>query len=317
MRKRIPTTIVPFLVIGAPLLLVIGAPLLLNPGCNKQETVTEASRRTQPHKSSPPVANPVAVVNGVAIDGAEIGLRSIRRDAYSKKLSARDLRKEVLEAIIRDELVFQKAQFLGLESDPRYLAMISRTAARHRTAQRKAMRQVFEKTEIANLSQISDQEALDFFNRNALDIKTELHVMQIFYKRQPDVIAQVLKDLNKGEPFEVAARRQYPDLKGGGKRPWDLGFLHWDHMPKTWAPALKDLQVGSYSDVVTGKKHRQWILKLVAKREASTVTFETEKNSIKNILQRDRSNTVRETIESQLYEKAKIEYFPLPPVRDY
>jgi hypothetical protein len=260
-----------------------------------------AGTRSQPGKSTKDV---LATVNGTPIGEADVRF-ALSSGGHNKEVPPRS-RKNVLEVIIRRELIYQRAVELGLDANGSYQEKLRRMEAQINAFKRKELSELFWR-EIAGRAVISEAEAKKYFAENATRIRTELRVWQIL-RRKESLIDQALNDLEQGTSFEEVAGRQFPKLPKTAGEPWDLGYLRWKQVPKAWRNVVYDLKKGEVSGVIRGPNNRFWIIKLIDKREDPDITFESIKPTIMEVLKSAKIEELREKTDRDLRAKASIVY---------
>ncbi len=264
-----------------------------------------AGTRGQLHESS---KDDLATVNGIPIGAADIRF-ALSSGGHNNAVPP-EHSKNILEVIIRRELIYQRAVELGLVANPRYQEKLRRMQAQINAFKRKDLSELFWR-EIAGRVVISEADAKKYFAENAARIRTELHVWQILRRRE-SLINRALNNLGHGTSFEEVARRQFPKLPKTGREPWDLGYLRWKQVPKAWRNVVYDLKKGEVSSVLRGPNNRFWIIKLIDKRENPDVTFESIKPTIMEVLKNAKIEELREKIDRDLRAKASIVYVKAP-----
>jgi len=266
--------------------------------------ITLASCEQRP---SPSTEGVVASVNGTAITEADIDLasRSSAKGHQSNESSANE--RNVLEGIIQQELAYQRAIELGLDTDPRYEAELSKLEAQVNAFKRKRLSELFFKKELQQKARVSDTEVQQYFTENAARLRTEFNVWQIL-RRDENSIEKIRGELAQGLPFEEVAARQFPDLPETSRKPWELGYLQWNQLPEAWRSVIYDLKAGETSNIIRGPKNRFWIIKLIDKRENADLVLEQLKQKITYILSNKKTQRIREETMQDLRDKARIEY---------
>ncbi|UCF35159.1 MAG: peptidyl-prolyl cis-trans isomerase [Phycisphaerales bacterium] len=260
-----------------------------------------ADTRSQPGKSTEDV---LVTVNGTPVGEADVRY-ALSTGGHNKEIPPRQ-RKNVLEVIIQQELVYQRAVELGLDANAGYQKKLRQMEAQLNAFKRKELSELFWR-EIAGRAVISEAEAKKYFEENAARIQTELHVRQIL-KRQESVIEQALSDIEHGASFDEVARRQFPNLPEGAGQPWDLGYLKWKQVPEAWRNVVYNLKKGEVSGVIRGPNSRFWIIKLIDKRENPDITFESIKPTIMEVLKNEKIEELRAQAARDLRAKASIVY---------
>jgi parvulin-like peptidyl-prolyl isomerase len=249
------------------------------------------------------VAPVVVTVNGTPITETEVALR-LKSDSHTTELTP-EVRKNVLETLVRDELVYQRGVALGLDADPTYREEVARAEAQLAALKRRKMSDLFYAHELAAKGDISDDVVRKYVQDHAKELGTELHVMQIL-RRDRASIDEAKTALDHGTPFEEVARAPFKDV-AVGSAPWDLGFMRWAQLPAEWRETVGSMKEGDVSPVLTGQKDRFWILKLVARRHVD-VSFEADKPALVELLRGEQLAARRAEIEKKLHEGASIVY---------
>jgi len=182
----------------------------------------------------------LAVVNGVPIGEADIG-NILKRNMRGRTVRP-ELRQSVLEMLIRQELMAQKAVDLGLDKqtvDDNDRKQIQRLEAELKIVKRRMLAKRFRTEEIYDKAVVTEDELKTFYDENLPRIRTELHVQQILYNDDEKSIEDDLNDIKSGVSFEAVAKRHFPKLPENMKRyPWDLGYLRWNQIPAEWQDVI-------------------------------------------------------------------------------
>jgi hypothetical protein len=239
-----------------------------------------------PPRPAPGAAGPkiLATVNGVAITDRDVVHRARRPGALPPE---DDVPREVLQTVILDELAYQKAVALGLDADPGYQARLDDLEAQVRTFRRQELAGRLRAWAQARAT-VPDAEARAWFDRNAALVRTRFRVHQIFYRGRATEILGDQADLRAGKRFDEVAWRRFPDAPREGRAPWDLGELEWFQLPPAWRGIVDRLEPGQVSDVIK-EGDRAWIVRLAGTRADPTITFETAREHIVQLLGRPRA----------------------------
>ena len=239
-----------------------------------------------PPRPAPGAAGPkiLATVNGVAITDRDVVHRARRPGAPPPE---EDVPREVLRTVIRDELVYQKALALGLDADPAYRARLDDLEAQVRTFRRQEMAGRL-RAWAQERATVSDGEARAWFDRNAALVRTRFRVHQIFYRGRLTELLADQADLKSGKRFDEVAWRRFPDVPHEGHAPWDLGELEWFQLPPAWRGIIERLERGQVSDVIQ-EGDRAWIIRLAGKRADPTITFDTARERIVQLLRQPKA----------------------------
>lgn len=276
--------------------LVAVSVLLVAAGCN-----------SSPSPASSPTAavgpEVLATVNGTRITEADLELK-LKTDMHQTDMRP-EHRANVLEAVIRDEVLSQKAIADGLDNDPKYLAGLRSLEAQVAAYKRRELSERY-LSHLAATSPVTEADARKYFDGHATELRTDLHLWQIL-QRDEAAITRAHEAIDKGTPFEEVARSLLPNVPAT-EAPWDLGYMKWLQMPEAWRPVLEKLKPGETSAVIRGPRGRFWILKLVDKRESPAFTFENIQPVLMEFLKNTRLAEVREAAERDLRARAKVVY---------
>lgn len=249
----------------------------------------------------------MATVNGVPITEYD-RLESIKRVARGAGVmpeAAQEAAQNVLETLVRDELIYQKSLQLGLDKNPEYQKKMQEIEAQLRAFRRQEMAALYQ-GHLKSKVEVTDGEARDYFAKNAPRLQTRFHVWQIFYKGNYPQIAKELQELKSGTPFEKVVGRRFPNLPAHIKAPWDIGYLHWNQIPQPWQDVLERLAPGQVSDIIKGPRERFWVIKLVDKTVDPKITFATEKETIMEMLRKQKIDALYDKMLSEMRAKSEI-----------
>ncbi len=245
----------------------------------------------------------LATVNDVPITEYDVQQR-LKRAAHGERMNP-GATQNVLQTLVRDELIYQKSLELQLDKNPEYRKKLHEAEAQFRAWQRQEL-SAFYLRHVKSKVEVKDAEARDYFEKNSKRIQTKFHVWQIFYRGDPNEIAKQYQDLKSGIPFEKVASRRFPNLPKDAKAPWDLGYLHWSQIPSPWQGVMDRLEVGQTSEIIQGPNDRYWVIKLVDKTVDPQITFATEKERIVEILRKQKTDELYEKMLSEMRANAKI-----------
>jgi peptidyl-prolyl cis-trans isomerase C len=264
----------------------------------------EANRETDPDAK----VKILATVNGVPITEYDVK-QIVKRFDHEGKMNP-EADQNVLETLVRNELIYQQSIELGLDKNPGYRRKLHQVEAQLRAFQREEMKNLY-RGYIRNKAEVPDTEAQQYFEKNSKRMQTKYHIWQIYSRDGGTQIAEAEKDLKRGMPFEKVASKRFPKLPKGMKAPWDLGYLHWNQIPPPWQDIVDRLEPGQVSDVIKGPNERFWIIKLVDKSVDPNITFATEKGNIVEALRKKKADELYDAMLGRMREKSKI-IFPKP-----
>ena len=245
----------------------------------------------------------LATVNGVPITEEDVK-RGSKRIVHGEKVHP-EATGNILETLVRNELVYQQSLELGLEKNPEYRRKVNEFEAQLRTFQRQEMA-ALHREYILSKAVVTDSEAREYFEKNSKRFQTKFHVWQIYYRGEEARIAEDYRDLKSGTSFEKVASRRIPNLPKGMQAPWDLGYLYWTQLPPPWQDIIDRLEPGQVSEIIKGPNERFWVIKLVDKMVDPNITFDTEKGKIVEVLRKQKADELYETMLSQMRTKSKI-----------
>jgi hypothetical protein len=254
-------------------------------------------------------AQVVAWVNGKPITLADVDLR-LRGEARGKTPPA-ERRTAMLEQIVSQELLAQRAHELGLDADPKYVEESADADAQIGAYKRRRLADLTIDRELVSAATPTDADAKKYFDDNLPKLKGELHIVQIF-RRGRAAIDSARDSINAGKSFDDVAKVGLEESMPGMLPPWDLGWVRWLQLPDPIREAAANLKPGEVSGVISGPGERFWIIKLVERREDDKVSFDLLKPRILELLRNSRLETSRAALEKDLRAKAKITYAPLP-----
>ena len=246
----------------------------------------------------------LATVNGVPITEAD--RRQILKRAVGHGQGVNpEVDKNVLETLVRNELIYQQSLELGLDNNQEYRRKLSDADAQLRDYKRKEISPLYREY-IKNKAVVTDSEAKEYFERNSKRIQEKIHLGQIYYRGEEARIAEDYKELKSGKSFEKVASKRFQNLPKGMNAPWDLGYLHWSQIPPYWQDSIDRLKPGQVSDIIKGPNERFWLIKLVDRTVDPNITFATEKEKIVEVLRKQKADELYDTMLGQMRAKSKI-----------
>lgn len=287
--------------------LALVVPVVALLGCSSGSTAA-ADGHAPPTQHAPGV---LATVNGKRITSADVRLASQAPPGAHGQAepapAAAD--RNVLETIIRDELIAQRAEALQLDRQTEYQTELATRQAQLETFRRARLAELYEQ-HVRRSTTVTDDDARRYFEANAARLRSEVHVWQILV-REESRIQGAQHALAAGTSFDEVARSLYPAMPAG-ETPWDLGFLRWNMVPESWRSVVYAMSPGETSDVIRGPRNRFWIIRLVARREAPSVTFESSRPTLLQLLREERLQSTRATAGQELRRGARVQYVRTP-----
>jgi parvulin-like peptidyl-prolyl isomerase len=282
--------------IGAPLIAIFLMASVLS--CTGKK---EANQKTE----NDVLGKVLATVNGVPITTYDVNL-NLKRVVHDENVTP-EATQNILQNLVRNELIYQQSLELGLDNNQEYRRKLSEAEAQLHDYKRKEIYPLYREY-IKNKAVVTDAEAKEYFEKNSKRIQTKVHLGQIYYRGEGARIAEDYKELQSGKSFEKVASKRFPNLPKGMNAPWDLGYLYWSQIPASWQESIDRLKPGQVSDIIKGPGERFWLIKLIDKTVDPGVTFAAEKERIVEILRKQKTDELSETMLGQMKTKSKIVY---------
>jgi parvulin-like peptidyl-prolyl isomerase len=245
----------------------------------------------------------VATVNGVPLTDRDLEHRA--RGALAGVPGHDAAATNVLETLVRDELVYQEAVKLGLDRNEEYRRKVEDLEAQVRAFKRQQLGLLL-RAWAQERAAVDDAEARAWFEQNGDAVRTTFHVLQILRKGDREELARAREEVMAGTPFEEVAARRFPVVPAGTKPPWDLGELRWSQLPPAWRGVVDRLEPGQLSEVIRGENDRWWLVKLVGRRVDPAITFEAEKDRIVASLRQQRAAERYDRLLAEARAKASV-----------
>jgi peptidyl-prolyl cis-trans isomerase C len=217
-------------------------------------------------------------------------------ERYQKVVEKR--KKEFLEEVINDTLLYQEALRKGLEKDDDTVKVIEE-------AKKKILIARLLKDEVDDKLDITQEEVLEVYNGNKEDYMTPeiMRVSHILVQSNEDA-EKVLKELERGKDFEDLARAKSvdPTAQRGG----DIGYFPRGQLMPEFEDACVKLEVGETSGVVKTKLGYH-IIKLTDRRAPQLKPLERVEESIRSKLRTLKRQKIFNALLGGLRKKTKIE----------
>ncbi len=220
-------------------------------------------------KSSETEGKVVAKVNGTPITEEDLSFRL--PGAHGEKRASGNQQK-ALDDVITEELLYQQGLKIGLDKDPGYRAQIARFERQLAHVKRAEMTRRVYNTQVAAKVEITHADAKNYYDKNADQITTELHLGVILFNNKEGA-GEALEKIRGGATFESIARSVMGSQVSAGREPWDLGFLSWDRIPIDFVDAVYRLKPGEVSNIVSSKRTGYQIFKLLGARKNPKADF--------------------------------------------
>lgn len=247
----------------------------------------------------------LATVNGHVITAADLDAR-VKAETRGMPIPA-DRRRGMLDGLVTQELMAQRARELGLDADPRFAEESAEADAQIAGFKRRRLADLFIEREIVAKTETTDAEARKFFDENGPRVRTELHLLQIF-RRNRAAIDAAQAALSSGKTFEEVAGGSAEGMPPGRRAPWDIGTTKWLQLPEALREPAFALKPGEVSGVIAGPNDRFWIVKLVDRREDPAATFDTLRMPLNEFLRQAKLEARRAQAEKEIRDRAKITF---------
>lgn len=248
----------------------------------------------------------IATVNGVALTRQELPPDAHGRSPHAAPTGPVD--SDALSRLIDDEVLAQHAATSGLDRDPTYRAELARVEASFRAWRRSQLVALAERAQAATVT-VTEADARSWYETHSARARAEVRVAQILV-RDEAAANQLLAELRAGVAFDDVARRLSPPSEDPAAKPWELGPLRWNQLPDAWRTPVDALQPGQLSEVIRGPNRRFWIVKLLERRENTSLTFEATRDTIMQVLRDERAIASRARLRETLRRAARVAIVP-------
>jgi parvulin-like peptidyl-prolyl isomerase len=247
----------------------------------------------------------IARVNGTPITEEDLSFRLPGAHGGRK---ASGNQQKALDDVITEELLYQQGLKIGLDKDPGYRAQIAKLEHQLAIAKRAEMTRRVYNTQVAAKVQITQADAKNYYDKNANQITTELHLGVISFNNK-ERAEEALQKIRSGATFESVARSVMGDQASAGREPWDLGFLSWGQIPFDFVDAVYRLKPHQVSDVVSSQRTGYQVFKLFGARKNAKADFASMSGLIMNRLRDEKVIEAYGQFVEKLKKEAKIEKF--------
>jgi len=275
--------------------------------------VSGCSEKKGPAAKAPPPAKILAKVNGTAITEDDLRVNVLTGHGTGRETE----KMRVLDDVIKAELLYQEAIKQGLDKEPAYAREAERMEKQLLSRKRSELVRRMYNSRIASRADVTDQEALDYYNKNIGQITTERHLGMLTFSTKEEAEA-ALKRIRGGEGFKAVAEANVPKgmppgaPKGkpaGGRPQWDMGFVSWSQLPIDFQDAVSKLKPGEVSDVVSSQRAGIHIFTLIESRKNPKTDYNSVSGLIKMRLRDRKITEAYDTYVQKLWKDAKIEKF--------
>jgi parvulin-like peptidyl-prolyl isomerase len=265
-------------------------------GCTAKQEVAG-----KPEKESKVIAK----VNGTPITEEDL---TYRLHGVHGAKNAPEIQQKALDDVITEELLYQQGLKIGLDNDPGYRAQITKLEHQLAIAKRAEMTRRVYNTQVAARVEITHADTKNYYDKNANQVTTELHLGVILFNNKEGA-EEALEKIRGGATFESSARSVMGSQMSAGREPWDLGFLSWDQIPIDFVDAVYKLKPGEVSGIVSSKRTGYQVFKLLGARKNPKADFASTSGLIMNRLRDEKVREAYEQYVEKLKKEAKIEKF--------
>src|ERR1700683_245447 len=266
----------------AKLLPLLG--LVLLAGCNKVSTPTEAAK---------PAEKPVAVVNGTPISREFFNYYVKNAAGKTAGDLTADQRSQLLDNLIRGEVIAQQAEKDGLDKngDTAALLMLSRL-------------QILEQADAEQY--LKDKKPTDAERQAEYDAqvaampKTQYHARHILVKTQEEA-QKIIDELKKGAKFEDLAKKD--SIDSSKEQGGDLGWFSPANMVKPFSEAVVALKKGETTQTPVQSQYGWHVIQLIDTRETPVPPLDSVKDRVDQLVQ----NKKFKAYQDELMKTAKVE----------
>jgi parvulin-like peptidyl-prolyl isomerase len=274
--------------------------------CGNSSTDGSGTTSSPTLGSSDDIGAVIATVNGVSVGERSLQDFALRNAPAGASEITDEVRQEVLDDVLTDEVLFQEAFARGLYQDPKVRTLMINFLLREEV--------------YGNISgaEFSNEEAEAYFkdHKDEFTVPAKLQVKRIFIKvgdgRSSPEAKSFAEELhakivaNPDSFSDLAAEHSEDPYK---RRGGDLGYLSSEGKPGVEAEVIKrafEMNVGEISEVfLAGTGYH--IVHIAAKRDALERTFEQMKGSVLRRLKNERYEEMTETFIDDLKSKYPIE----------
>ena len=300
----------------------------------------------QGETTKPQAADMVAIVNGVPIERAEFDgeVLLIQKSilGLGKPLTynqVASVQKEVLESMIRREILYQESRKSGIKPDENAVNKeikalknqfsneaeyknelhrrdISEETLRSRIEKNSSIEQYVER-QFAAKATVTDSDMVGYYESNLELFKQplQINVSHILIQTDPKWDAsrkqearrkaeQVLKSVKKGQDFAAIAQEQSNSptrINGGG-----LGYIKRGQLGGQFEDAVFALQPGETTDIIE-TDYGFHIFKVTEKKPETVLAYENVKDKIRQFLRDEKAKQEADLYAKTLREKAVVE----------
>ncbi len=272
-------------------ILALGFALLLVPAaCSKANKGGQSTSRV------------LARVNGVPITSDEV----VQRMGGHDRLLNTPLKDRVLDDLITDELLYQNGVKLGLDRDAKFQGMVRLMELKVIEFKRAELARRVRDTQIAAKVNVTEQEVKEFYDRNAENIGTDLHIGLLHFDTA-DEANTALSQIRSGKTsFERIGADRFAHVPKGSRQTWDLGFMHWNQIAPDLLDVVYGLQKGQVSDVLDRSPNGSFLIKVMDRKKNPNAGLADMRTAIESRLQAKKTKDAYDRYVQQLRSSASV-----------
>ncbi|WP_456383310.1 peptidylprolyl isomerase [Hydrogenimonas sp.] len=253
-----------------------------------------------------PAADTLATVNGHKVTKADVQevMNAMGARTTYDSLPV-DVKKKVLDQVIEQRLLQEKAIKSGIEKDKEYKEALEKL-------KKKLALDVWMKKELDRIK-VTDAEAKKAYeeHKNAFQRPESVHARHILVKTEAEAKA-IIAELNKTPKSKLKAKfEELAKSKSTGpsaSRGGDLGTFGRKQMVKPFSDAAFALKAGEYTKKPVKTQFGYHVIYVEEKMPAQTIPFSEVKERIKQNLKMEKFKTKMQKLAQDLKAKAKIKY---------
>ncbi|HEY3808590.1 MAG TPA: peptidylprolyl isomerase [Steroidobacteraceae bacterium] len=243
-----------------------------------------------------PTEKPVATVNGTPITHAMF-------DYYVKNTAGKnaaeltpDQRAQLLDNLIRGEVVAQQAEKEGLDKT-------GDTASLLELSHLQILEQAEAEQYLKDKKPTDAERQAEYDSQVAAMPKTQYHARHILVSSQ-DSAQKIIDQLKKGGKFEDLAKKE--SIDSSKEQGGDLGWFSPSNMVKPFADAVATLKKGEYTPAPVQTQYGWHVIQLIDTRETPVPPLDSVKDRVDQLVE----NKKFKAYQDDLMKNAKVEKNP-------
>ncbi len=274
--------------------ILVSSSLLLS-GCIEQKNNTDSTQNASVVKKE----DAVAVVNGKYISKQELDRL---KQQISQRMQGQSISdQQLLEELIRREIIVQQAEKEGLDKTPEFQAKLNEIKT-------SLLTQAYLQDYLKKHPVTDEELKAEYDAMIGQQGGTEFKARHILVKSK-DEADKIIAELNKGADFAKLAKEKSTGPSGpqGG----DLGWFTADKMVKPFSDAVMALEDGKYTTEPVKTQFGWHVILREESRKQTPPPFEAVKMQLQPMLQRKKVQQLLEDLKKQ----AKVEILLQEPVK--